>query len=144
MLGKDTTVKALGKTWTFSSRMEWGALKEFFAWIAQQEGDVFADLERFIDKIPEADRAKLFRERQERRDQIKSLNLGSPIAEAYKQTADGIGYMALALLRVHHPDVTMEEAMAIMQEVDPRTMAQIQRQTEEANRSRSKNDSAPA
>jgi hypothetical protein len=144
MFGKDTTVTYEGVTYTFSSRMEWGYLKRFFAWIAEQEGDVFTDLERFIDRIPEAERAALFKERQDRRDQIKSLNLDSPIAQQYKQTPEGVGYMAAALLAVKHPDITPERAWLIMQSLDPAVAMNIKRMADEANKSRLKNASAPA
>lgn len=139
-LGKETTAVVDGVTYTFG-RMELGVLKEFFAWIEEKEGDVFADLERFIDKLPEAERGKLFRERQDRADQIKSLNLDSPVAQAHKKTAEGIGLMAALLLRAKHPDITPAKAFLVMQSLDPGQIQKI-----EANargRSPAKNAGSP-
>lgn len=138
--GKESRVFALNQWWTFG-RMDLGVLKEFFAWIAAKEGDQFENLERFLDKLPDAEKGPLFRERQARADQLKSLNLDSPIAQEHKKTAEGIGFMASLLLRAKHPDITPEQAFLIMQELDPGKVAEIEKN---ARGKSPKNAAAPA
>jgi hypothetical protein len=137
---QSTTVEAFGQKWTFSHRMEWGTLKGFFAWIREQEGDQFAEFERFHAILPDAEKGKAFKDRQERRDQLKSLNLDSPIAREYQMTPDGIGWMAAALLRVNHPDITIEKAFQVMQEIDPAVAAEIKRKAAENAKGSAKNE----
>jgi len=140
-LGKETTVNALGQKWTFG-RMDLGVLKSLFEWIKEEEGDPFQDFERFIDKLPEAERGRIFRERQERRDELNSLNLQSPLAMRHLQSPRGIGYMALLLLRPHHKDITEQKAFEVMMALDPETSDQILENAK--GKSAAKNDSPPA
>src|SRR5262249_16380042 len=112
-LPRETTVEALGKRWTFG-RMSLSVLREFFARVRDWEGDPFADFERLGDRLPEADRAALFRECQARRDALCSLNLQDDLIKRYMATPEGMGAMARALLSAHHPDVDEDTAFAVL------------------------------
>ncbi len=140
-LGRETTITVNGKSIKIG-RLELAVLEELFAWIKKQEGDPFDDLERFIDKMPEAERAVLFREAQAKRNEMASLSLQSPIAQKYMKTPEGMGMMAMLLLRGGMPDITPSQAFDIFQQIPEEKLREIMQNAQ--GKSPVKNGALPA
>src|SRR5580693_8341618 len=136
-------IKALGKTWKISTRVEQGDVDDFLDWVKEQEGDPFEGLKEYLPLMPENERAKLFREARDKRDMLKCLHWESPLAENYKKTIKGALKAFMMGLKRFHPEVTEKEAFDIMQEIDPDEADKLLKAIEATNRSKLKNSGAP-
>lgn len=112
-LGKETSIHADGKSWIIG-RLTVGVIKSFRDWVAEQIGDPFEIVERFIDKLPPAEATRLLQESREIRDQLASFSLQCPLAKRFLATEAGMARLVMSLLHAHHPHVTESEAFGVM------------------------------
>lgn len=114
--GKETTFTALGKRWTFG-RLELRAIEEIRDWIAEQVGDPFALVDRFIDKVPREDGLKMLAEAKAVADDLRNFSLQSDLAKKWIGTERGAAVLVASLLRANHPDIDHATAFLILQEI---------------------------
>lgn len=113
-LGKETTVEALGRTWRLG-RLELRVIREFRDWIAAKVGDPFAKVERVLKFLDKEEGLKRIKEAESIADQLEGFSLQCPLAIQYRQTEEGMAILFRGMLRQHHPDVTDEQAFAVLQ-----------------------------
>jgi hypothetical protein len=122
-LGKEQTVEAAGRTWTFG-RLEKRVVDKFRDWIVQQVGDPFTLADRYLSKIPEGEWTRLFREACDVRDQLQAFSMGSPLAQKFLNTELGGGKALHLMLLTNHPDAKEEDAFAIANELGRQATAE--------------------
>src|SRR5438552_2023302 len=105
-LGRETTIQALGQSWTIGKWTVriWDALLE---WVKPRLPDPFAGLDQIIDKVHERVAEKLIAEAQAKSQAL--LSMASPAVQALLDgTPEGRVQVLYQLLRQHHPDITLE------------------------------------
>lgn len=135
-LGRDMKfTDSAGKVWNFS-RFNIAKLKDFGAWVKEQVGDPFALAEKLLTKAEgygtgplqdaiirqyemEMERAKMLDA------QLRGFSLNCPLAQQYMTTADGMGKMALIMLSGSHPNISEQEAVAVVLEMGAEDFAKI-------------------
>jgi hypothetical protein len=117
-LGKETTVNALGKTWTID-RPELKVIRGFRDWIEEQLPDPMAIGEKYFAMLPPEEQLRRVKEAEDAKHQLKCFTLQSPLAKQYMAMEEGAAKLTQLLLQKHHPDVTVEEAFMVLQEIEP-------------------------
>jgi len=112
-LGKETPVTVDGKPFIIG-RLTVGVIKSFRDWIQEQIGDPFAEVERFMERMPPEWSIHALRAAGEVRDQLASFSLQCPLAKRFLTTEAGMARLVQGLLQAHHPHVTEGEAFAVM------------------------------
>ena len=115
-LGQETDVQALGKTWRVG-RFTFGVLEEFVAWVRQEVGDPFAGLERIIDKVPPEVAKEMVAAAQAKAAALAAMDISDPLIQEYLGKVRGIVRVFHAMLRQHHPEMTIDQAFAIAAEI---------------------------
>lgn len=113
-IGSTSTVKALGRTWTIG-RLELRVIREFRDWIKTQIGDPFARVEKFFDRLPDAEKLRRIKEAEDECRQLESFSLSSDLAKRFMNAEEGAAFLFWQLLKPAHPDVTIEEAFQVCQ-----------------------------
>ena len=112
-LGRETRVQCDGKTWTIG-RMTVRAILELGEWVASRVGDPFSALERFGERMSAADFKAEFDRARAVRDQLNKFSLDTSLAREALATEVGSAALLAALMRPHHPDVTLDDALAVL------------------------------
>jgi hypothetical protein len=121
--GKETSVDALGKRWTVG-RLSLKIIFSFRDWIKAQIGDPYARLERMLPHYSPEDAKRRIAEIDRTLDELEAFTLQSAIAQRFMSTELGGAVFWKLLLSEHHPNVTDEEALAILQEIGERAQAE--------------------
>lgn len=113
-LGRETELKALGKTWTLArwTRDVW---EEFLVWARTQLPDPIEVALRHVDQLPPAIAEKLVAEALKQA--TGYLSIGSPRVTELLNSPEGITRLIWLLLRKHHPEASEDTALAIVFEV---------------------------
>lgn len=119
--GVDVTVSALGKPWTFS-RQRVTALDKFVAWVRSQLSDPVERLRTIIDKLPPDVALAELREAKKQAEELDYLDWLSPQVQRFLPFnqkngtvhAAGAAHFTLLLLEKHHPEATLDDAVAIL------------------------------
>lgn len=117
-LGKESTVNALGRTWTIG-RPELKVIREFRDWIEQQLPDPMAIGEKFFNMLPADEQIARVKEVEDAKLQLKCFTLQCSLARKYMAMEEGAAKLCQLLLQKNHPDVTAEEAFMVLQEIEP-------------------------
>lgn len=116
-LGKETRIKAMGKTWTIG-RLELAVIRDFKAWIMEHLPPTAMPRELF-ESLPREEQVERYREQEWLAKQLACFSIQGDLAKRYLATEEGLAAFGRLLLRAHHPDVTDEEAFQVFQEAGP-------------------------
>ena len=117
-LGKETRVNSQGQTWTIG-RPELKVIREFRDWIADNLPDPMSIGEKFFNMLPQGEQLARVKEAEDARMQLRCFTLQSPLAKKYMAMEEGAAKLFQLLLQKHHPDVTTEQAFAVLQDLEP-------------------------
>lgn len=118
-LGKISTIKALGGEWKVGP-FTIDTLEAFRDWIAEQEGDPFAELEnKWFDLLPKEEQVKRIAEAENIKRQLKRFTLQCSIAKEWMANERGAVHFLTLLLKPNHPNITREQVFRIAQEAGP-------------------------
>ncbi|MES2342327.1 MAG: hypothetical protein V4597_11660 [Pseudomonadota bacterium] len=115
-LGKESEVKALGRTWT-TGRLTVGVIESFRDWVATQEGDPFDLPDKYLDRLDPATVAAILKEAKDTRDQLRGFSLACPLAQKWLKNERGGAVLMHLLLKAHHPTATLDDALGILEEI---------------------------
>lgn len=115
-LGREISVEADGKVWRLP-RLEYEIVLAFRDWIAEREGDPFADVKELAATLDAATVNEMVREAKEIKKQLQAFSIGSPLAKRYLTTEIGATELFYLLLRQHQPDVARAQAMRVVVEL---------------------------
>lgn len=117
-LGKETTIQALGKTWTIG-RLELRVVREFRDWLKDRLVDPLAIGEQYFRLLPPEEQLARVKEAEAIGRDLKGFSLQCDLARKALATEEGAAKLVQLLLQAHHPDVTMDEAFLVCQEAGP-------------------------
>ena len=117
-LGKETVVTALGQKWTIG-RPELRVIRDFRDWIEKQLPDPMSMGEKFFNLLPPDEQLARVKAAEDAKQQLKCFTLQGSLAKTYLAMEEGAAVFMQLLLRKHHPDVTLEQAFEILQEIEP-------------------------
>ena len=126
--GKETTVTAGGKKYTLS-RLERRIVEEFRDWVREQEGDPFAAAKELLPHLDPATAKQLIADADATKKQLRAFSIGCPLAQKYLGTELGLAELVYLLLRDKQPDVTREEAFALVLEAGAAEVAKKLKET---------------
>lgn len=131
-LGREVTVKALGREWTLS-RASLGLVRAFRDWVKGREADPPGYLgglpEEYFRLLPKEEQLERVKRAESVNKQLRGFTLGCPLAKEHLGTEEGAAAFLRLLLLEHHPDVTDEIAFAVAVEAGE----QLQGAFQEAN-----------
>jgi hypothetical protein len=114
-LGRETTVPALGRTWTVGRR-EFEIWQQLVEWAAPRIKNPLEYLKPILGELPPGEAIQLVREVLAECPRV--LTVDHPLVrQAVEATLEGRLYRFWLLLRQHHPDVTLQEAGEILTEI---------------------------
>lgn len=121
--GKETVIKSQGKTFILG-RLELHVVRGFRDWIKEQVGDPFAEVERLntAGLLSKEEALVMVKEAGSVAKQLAQFSMGCPLAQAYGRTEMGLGKLVHLAFLTHHPDMSEEQAWAIMLEVGEEEM----------------------
>lgn len=125
-LGREIEFEALGKRWKLA-RLTMAVWASVWDWVKPRLPDPFDGLERFVDKATTEQFAQLVTRAQERQMAMRSLD--SPEVQALLSTLEGKIEQFYCQLKVHHPDVTRDQAFEILAAVGEAEVAKLKTQT---------------
>lgn len=111
--GQEQTVIVDGRAYPLG-KLRVRVLRAWREWIAERIGDPFADVERFIGRVPEAETARQLREAELLRDGLRYFSLGAPVAQRFLNTEEGMTQLVLLLLREKNAKATEDDAGAVV------------------------------
>ena len=111
-LGRQVTKTIGGKHYTFS-RLERRIVEEFRDWIAECEGDPFAEVKALLGQLDSATAKAMIEEAKLTKQQLHAFSLACPLAKRYLTTELGLGQLFYLMLRQHHQDITPDEAFVV-------------------------------
>lgn len=113
-IGKEKEIKALGKDWKLArwTREVWD---QWLEWAKTRIPDPLERIRPSIEQWPERVQDLLVERAMEKATTV--LTMGSPEVQGLMDSLEGLSYLFYLLLRKNHPDVTEDEALAIVLEV---------------------------
>lgn len=113
-----------GRAFTIG-RLEVRHLRAFKEWVAQQEGDPFEVVEKFLGRVPEAESLRQLKEAEQVRDCLKHFSLACPLAQRYLATEEGGARFLRPLLRpAGGKEATEDDALAVYLHMARRGLAE--------------------
>jgi hypothetical protein len=108
-------VKAAGKEWQLPPHPGPDAIISFRDWIAEQEGDPYADAEAAAKVLGQGDPLvkELVTKGRGIKEQLRCFTLKGPIAMLYLATEQGATQFFKFWLLEKYPDITDQEALAV-------------------------------
>lgn len=116
--GLETTIHALGQSWTIS-RLELRITRDFRDWIKTQITDPLAIGEKFFAMLPAEEQIARVKEAEAIKRDLQSFSLNCDLAKQFMATEEGAAKFLQLLLKQHHPEVTEEQAFSIAMEAGP-------------------------
>lgn len=121
-LGKETTFQALGQTWT-TGTWSLAAWDELLAMARSYLPDPYDGLEQILPHVDRDMARELIMEAQKVKRRI--LSIMSPEIQEWLATVEGQIRLFYVLLKLNHPEVTLDMAMKIVSEVGDTKQAEI-------------------
>jgi len=116
-IGRETRLYAKGQYWTVG-RFDVDAWDNLLAWAAPRIPNPLEDLKPIIASLPPAEALKLIGEVRKERPQI--LTIDTPIVQKLLfGTVEGGIQVLYELLKKHHPDISRQTVLEILQEAGP-------------------------
>jgi hypothetical protein len=112
--GSETTVQALGQSWTISKLHLLKVTREFCLWVRDRLPDPIGDIgEKYFNLLPPEEQTARVKAAESIKRQLKCFTLGCDLAREYMTTEEGAAKFLQLLLLHHHPDMTVEKAFEI-------------------------------
>ena len=135
MLGRETTVEALGKKWTFG-RVELRRIEDFRDWIKTRIGDPFHRANDLLDRAEKQPPGSLqesltdlfgkeWKKAKDVAEQLECFTLACPLAQQWMKTEAGAAKLACILLAGAHPDIDDNTALNVFLAVGEERLNEI-------------------
>lgn len=126
-VGRAQTITALGRQWTVA-RLERRLVMEFLEHVKTKLPDPKQVALEYLAALPAEDvngRNAILQKAMD--ESLEYLSLASPRVQRYANSEDGMAYQIYLLLRGNHPEITVDMASAILEELGRKAFEDVAR-----------------